>query len=185
MPTSLSVKLCVADLAPLQLSYPDVSRSGIIRAILYATAVLAEPLAAAPIEPPRASLWTSVSLDPTTELLLDAALKKNGAKNLSAVVYHAVRDPRALESAEQFLSLSEGARRRKIDALLLAVTGQRVGAFEEDAEADEAAPTVLLTYLLAEVSRTEKAMLTSQKEYESARGALLAYRRAMGDDRAL
>lgn len=183
MATSVNVKICVADLATFQLAHPLANRSSIVRAIIYCVAALDTPLATAVIEPPRAALWTSVSMDAATEILLNVAFKKNAAKSLSAIIYHAVRDERVLETANQFLNLTEGARKRKVEALVLDSTGQTVSAVEEEETADAEAPTVLLSYLMGEVTRTEKELERVQKAHDAAKGALLAYRRTLGDDR--
>ncbi len=183
MATSVSVKICVADLATFQLAHPLANRSTIVRALLYSTAALDGPLAVATVEAPRAALWTSISMDAATELLLNEAFKKNAAKSLSAIIYHAVRDERVLERANAFLNLSEGARRRKVEALVLDTTGQTVSAVDDEEAADAEAPTVLLSYLTGEVTRTEKELERVQKAHDAAKTALLAYRRTLGDDR--
>jgi len=183
MATSVNVKVCIADLATFQLAHPLANRSSIVRALIFATASLDGPLAVANVEQPRAALWTSVSMDAATELLLTVAFKKNAAKSLSAIIYHAVRDPRVLEKANQFLDLSEGARKRKVEALVLDSTGQTVTAVEDDESADIEAPAVLLSYLTGEVTRTEKEYERALKAHDAAKAALLAYRRTLGDDR--
>ena len=88
-----------------------------------------------------------------------------------------------LERANAFLNLSEGARRRKVEALVLDTTGQTVSAVEDEETADAEAPTVLLSYLTGEVTRTEKELERVQKAHDAAKTALLAYRRTLGDDR--
>ena len=181
--TSVSVKICVADLATFQLAHPLANRSTIVRALIFSTAALDGPLSVASVEAPRAALWTSISMDAATELLLNEAFKKNAAKSLSAIIYHAVRDERVLERANGFLNLSEGARRRKVEALVLDTTGQTVSAVEDEETADAEAPTVLLSYLTGEVTRTEKELERVQKAHDAAKTALLAYRRTLGDDR--
>jgi hypothetical protein len=181
--TSVNVKICVADLATFQLAHPLANRSSIVRALIYSVAALDGPLNVAGIETPRAALWTSVSMDAATEILLTVAFKKNAAKSLSAIIYHAVRDPRVLERANHFLELSEGARKRRVEALVLDSTGQTVSAVEEEENAEAEAPTVLLSYLMGEVTRTEKELERVQKAHDAAKTALLAYRRTLGDDR--
>lgn len=183
MATSINVKICIADLATFQLAHPLANRSSIVRALIFSVAALDGTLAVANIEAPRAALWTSVSMDAATEILLSVAFKKNAAKSLSAIIYHSVRDERVLERANNFLNLSEGARRRKVEALVLDSTGQTVSAVEEDETADTEAPTVLLSYLMGEVTRTEKELERVQKAHDAAKLALTAYRRTLGDDR--
>lgn len=181
MATTVNLKFCIADLTPIHLAHPTASRSLIVRSIIYAVASLDGPLVVSEVEPPRAALWTSVSMDVSTEMLGAICFKKNGAKNLSAIVYHAVRDPRVLERVDEFLGLSEHARKRRVDALVLESTGEHPGAVEEEAAAEAEAPAALLAYCVSEVSRTEKDLERAQKAHDAARAALLACRRAFGE----
>ena len=57
--TTAALKLNLADLAPLMQRFPNESRSGIVRGLIYGVACLKGLLPVAPLELSPASLWTT------------------------------------------------------------------------------------------------------------------------------
>ena len=90
--SSLPLKVALGDLTALEVAHPTATRSGIIRALVVGTVAKGTPLVVPPFTPPSASTWTTISVDSGTELLVTKAFQVNNVKNLSALVFNAVRD---------------------------------------------------------------------------------------------
>ena len=174
---TLPIKMPVADFAPFQNQHPGVSRSSLVRALIYACASAEQPLPSPDFEPPRLSAWTTVAIDPSTEILLQHVYEKNNVSNVSALIYAAVRDAATVKDATAFL------RRHPIEQKKLATKLARtLSGFSEDAEEDEeireiedGASLRLERYLVSEVSRTEEAVKVAIKAHTAAKSALASF----------
>lgn len=175
--TTTSLKLSLADLAPLMQRFPHESRSAIVRGIVYGVACQNAPLPVAPLELSPASVWTTISLDTEGELLLDLAFRKGRSRNLSALVYHGVRSGMVFEDCVYYLGLSPQQRQKAVRDLLL-----RTGAFVPDARPEPPVgedAAFVFAYLVSEVSRTTKALDEATANHAKASAALDAFRRSL------
>jgi len=126
MSSSIPLKVALGDLSPFEITNPTASRSAIIRALVVATVAKGTPLSVAAFDPPRASTWTTVAIDMGTELLITKAFQINNVKNLSALIFNAVRDPAIPSYTNEFLALSAAGKKKRVDDVLLAATGTRL-----------------------------------------------------------
>jgi hypothetical protein len=175
--TSTSLKLNLADLAPLMQRFPSEPRSSVVRGIIYGVACLNAPLPVATLELSPASIWTTISLDTEGELLLDLAFRKGRSKNLSALVYHGIRMPLVFEDCVYYLGLSSRERQKTVRDLLL-----RTGAFVPEAQPEPPVgedAAFVFAYLVGEVSRTTKALDEATANHAKASAALDAFRRTL------
>ena len=175
--STASLKLNLADLAPLMQRFPHESRSGIVRGLIYGVATLGRALDIAPLDLSPATVWTTVTFDTEGELLLDLAFRKGGSKNLSALVYHGLRMPLVFEDCVYYLGLSSQERQKAVRDLLL-----RTGAFVPEAQPEPpvgTAAAIVLAFLVGEVSRTTKALDEATENHTKANAALDAFRRTL------
>jgi hypothetical protein len=175
--TTASLKLNLADLAPLMQRFPEENRSSIVRSVIFAVASLGEPLTTAPLELSPATVWTTISLDTVGELLLELAFRKGGSKNLSALIYHGLRMPSVLDKSRRFLTMTPDQRQVAARELLL-----HTGAFVPEAPPESVVTddaSAVLTFLLGEVSRTAKALDEATENHAKASAALEAFRRTV------
>lgn len=176
--TTVALKLNLADLSPLMQFCPTENRSSLVRSVIFAVASLGEPLATATLELSPATVWTTVSLDTVGELLLELAFRKGGSKNLSALVYHGLRMSAVVVEARRYLALTPEQRTAAARELLL-----RTGAFVPEARSEPVVSddgSTVLSFLLAEVARTSRAVDEASAAHAKASAALDAFRRSLG-----
>ncbi len=184
MPSTIPLKVALGDLTPLEVSEPTASRSAIIRSLILATVAKGVPLTTPQFDPPKASSWTTVAVDTATELLITKAFQINNAKNLSALIYNAVRDPDVLASAKVFLSLSAAAKKKRVDEVLLASTGAVLANGEEpspEEEAEQAQRSHLLRFVVEELEQASKALEVATARHTSAKLAFEALQNLFGE----
>jgi hypothetical protein len=173
---TVPIKIPVADFAPIQGNHPEASRSSIIRAILYACAASSEGLVVAGFEPPKLAAWTTISIDPVTEVILQHSLARYNVSSISGLLYAAVRDPSIVEAANKFLRRHPVEQKRFAKALSFKVTGVETSDPDEDEVKDTVqAHKRLSAYLKAEVERTRAILDAAMRDHVAAKGALDAY----------
>jgi len=177
MSLTLPIKMPVADFAPFQNEHAGVSRSSLIRALIYACASAEGAITLTDFTPPRLSAWTTVAIDPSTEILLHHVYEKHNVTNVSALIYAAVRDPATVKEANAFLHRHPVEQKKLATRLARTLSG-----FPDDAEEDEEtregeenASVRLERYLAAEVARTEDAVKAAIKAHTAAKAALSAF----------
>lgn len=185
MSSTIPIKIAIGDLTPLEVSAPTASRSSIVRALLVATVAKGAPLDVPAFDPPRASAWTSVAVDTATEVLIAKAFQINDAKNISAIIYNAVRDTLVLDRARDFLSLSAAAKRKRVDDVLLAATGSTVSSEDRaEEEADQAQKSHLVRFVVDELEQASKALEAATSRHTAAKMAFEALQGLLGSDTA-
>jgi len=173
---SIPLKIALGDLTPLEVSHPTATRSSIIRALVVGTVAKGSPLALPPFNPPSASTWTTISVDSGTELLITKAFQINNVKNLSALVFNAVRDSDVRAWSDDFLNLTPAAKRKRVDEVLLAATGAVVAASDNPDEEDESAHrSHLLRFLVDELDAATKALEQATSRHTQAKMAFEAF----------
>lgn len=187
MSSSIPLKVALGDLAPFEIANPTSSRSGIIRALVVATVAKGTPLSVATFDPPRASTWTTVAVDMGTELLVAKAFQINNVKNLSALVFNAVRDPAIPAYTNEFLALSAAAKKKRVDDVLLAATGTRLpeGVQTQEEEAEQVQKSNLLRFVVEELERTGKAFEEASARHAAAKAAFDALQMLLGEPSAV
>lgn len=182
MPSTIPLKVALGDLTPLEVSEPTASRSAIIRSLILASVAKGVPLVTPPFDPPKASSWTTVAVDTATELLITKAFQINNAKNLSALIYTAVRDPDALTYAKSFLSLSAASKKKRVDEVLLASTGAVLASEDSpDEEAEQAQRSHLLRFVVEELEQSSKALEAATARHTAAKLAFEALQNLFGE----
>lgn len=183
MSSNIPIKIALGDLTPFEVSAPNASRSGIIRALIVATVAKNAPLDVPSFDPPRASSWTTIAVDTATEVLITKAFQINGAKNLSALIFNAVRDASVVLYAKEFLDLTPAAKRRRVDEVLLASTGS-VPASDDpspDEEAEQAQRSHLLRFVVDELEQATKALDAATARHTAAKMAFEALQNLLGE----
>ena len=182
MSSTIPIKIAIGDLTPLEVSAPTASRSSIIRALIVGTVAKGAPLAVPGFDPPRASSWTSVAVDTATEVLIAKAFQINSAKNISALVYNAVRDPEVTSVARDFLVLSPAAKRKRLDEVLVAATGSTVATESSpEEEAEQAQRSHLVRFVVDELEQASKALEAATSRHTAAKMAFEALQSILGD----
>ena len=182
MSSTIPLKVALGDLTPLEVSAPTASRSGIIRALIVATVAKNAPLASPPFDPPKASSWTTIAVDTATEVLIGKAFQTNNVKNLSALVYNAVRDPEVLAYTRDFLNLSPAAKKKRMDEVLLASTGAVLASGDEvppDEESDQRSH--LLRFVVEELEEASKVLEAATARHTAAKMAFNALQTILGE----
>lgn len=187
MSSSIPLKVALGDLTPLEVHAPTASRSGIVRALIVGVVAKNAPLAVSMFDPPKASSWTTVAVDTATEILINKAFQTNNAKNLSALVFNAVRDPDVVAYAKDFLNLSAAAKRKRVDEVLLVSTGSVVASGDEsspDEESEQAQRSHLLRFVVEELEEASKVLDAATARHTSAKLAFDALQRILGETSA-
>lgn len=187
MSSSIPLKVALGDLVQFEVANPTTSRSGIIRAIVVATVAKGGPLAVENFEPPRASTWTTVAVDTGTELLVAKAFQINNVKNLSALIFNAVRDPVIPPYVNEFLALSAAGKKRRVDDVLLASTGSRLpeGSTTQEEEVEQEQRSNLLRFVVEELERTGKMVEEANARHAAAKAAFDALQVLFGEPSAV
>jgi hypothetical protein len=187
MSSSIPLKVALGDLSPFEITNPTASRSAIIRALVVATVAKGTPLSVAAFDPPRASTWTTVAIDMGTELLITKAFQINNVKNLSALIFNAVRDPAIPSYTNEFLALSAAGKKKRVDDVLLAATGARLpeGSQTQEEEAEQVQKSNLLRFVIEELERTGKAFEEASARHAAAKAAFDALQRLLGEPSAV
>jgi len=185
--SSIPIKVALGDLTPFEIANPTTSRSGIVRAIIVATVAKGAPLSVETFDPPRAATWTSVAVDMGTELLVAKAFQINNVKNLSALIFNAVRDPSISTYVNEFLALSAAGKKKRVDDVLLASTGARLpeGTTTQEEEAEQAQRSNLLRFVVEELERTGKAVEEANARHSAAKAAFDALQILLGEPSAV
>lgn len=183
MSSNIPIKIGIGDLTELEIANPTASRSAIVRAILVAVVAKGVPLTAGGFTPPAAATWTTVAFDMGSELLVTRAFQINNVKNLSALLFNAVRDPFIFPYANEFLSLSAAARKRRVDDVLLTATGKRLpdGSALQDEHDEREQRTFLMRFLIDELQRTADALEEANARHAAANDAFLAFKALLGE----
>ena len=183
MSSNIPIKIALGDLTPFEVSSPTASRSGIIRALIVAAVAKNMLLDVSSFDPPKASSWTTIAVDTATEILISKAFQINNAKNLSALVFNAVRDAAVVAYAKEFLDLSPAAKRRRVNDVLLASTGSVLASDEPsaDEEAEQAQRSHLLRFVVDELEQATKALDAATARHTAAKMAFEALQNLLGE----
>jgi hypothetical protein len=181
--SSLPLKVALGDLTPLEVAHPTATRSGIIRALVVGTVAKGTPLVVPPYTPPSASTWTTISVDSGTELLITKAFQINNVKNLSALVFNAVRDTEVRAWAEDFLNLTPAGKKKRVDEVLLAATGAILATSDSpDDEEETSHRSHLLRFLVDELDAATKALEIANARHTAAKMAFVAFQTLHGTE---
>lgn len=178
MSLTVPLKVPVADFAALQTAHPDVSRSGIVRGLLYACAEEDASITTTDFSPPKAAAWTTISMDPLTEVLLTHGLTRYNASSISALLYAAVRDPSIVASASAFLRLHPVEQKRRAKRMAHRISGieeKDTAPDEEEIRDAASAHKRMTTYLHGQIERTRASLEAAMKDHAAAKSALDAY----------
>lgn len=185
MSSTIPIKVALGDLTPLEVSAPTASRSSIIRALIVGAVAKGAPLDVPGFDPPRASAWTSVAVDTATEVLIAKAFQTNSVKNISALIYNAVRDPAVTATARDFLALSPAAKRKRVDEVLVAATGSTVSSDTSvEEEAEQVQKSHLVRFVVDELEQASKALEAATARHTAAKLAFEALQAVLGDEAA-